>query len=161
VAGSQGAERRSYDGPVNTAADPLRFAPPSDPLDPAVLAELRVAIGSCPDVAFAHLVDVAVPGQRTASEPALFVWLVPEAMGSVRAALNLLSVTVARVLPAERFLDVLILNSAPELLAAVEEVRCLLVERDPEERRRAREAAAAGARGSGEAAVRRPWWWPF
>lgn len=146
---------------MDTAAEALRFEPPSDPLDPAVLAELRIAIGSCPDVAFAHLVDVAVPGRQTAPEPALFVWLVPEAMGSLRAALNLLSATVAKVLPAERFLDVLILNSAPELLAAVEEARCLLVERDPEERRRAREAAAAGSRGSSEGAAPRPWWWPF
>jgi len=146
---------------MDTAADPLHFVPPNDPLDPAVLAELRVAIGSCPDVAFAHLVDVAVPGRQTAPEPALFVWLVPEAMGSLRAALNLLSATVARVLPAERFLDVLILNSAPELLAAVEEARCLLVERDPEERRRAREAAAAGSQETGETTAPRPWWWPF
>ena len=139
----------------------MRFLPPSDPLDPAVLAELRIAIGSCPDVAFAHLVDVVVPGRQTAPEPALFVWLVPEAMGSLRAVLNALSATVAKVLPAERFLDVLILNSAPELLAAVEEARCLLVERDPEERRRAREAAAADSQGNSEATVRRPWWWPF
>ena len=59
------------------------------------------------------------------------------------------------------FLDVLVLNSAPELLAAVEEARCLLVERDPDERRRAREAAAAGSRGSSDGAAPRPWWWPF
>lgn len=146
---------------MDTAAEALRFEAPREPLDPAILAELRIAIGSCPDVAFAHLVDVAVPGRQTAPEPALFVWLVPEAMGSLRAALNLLSATVAKVLPAERFLDVLILNSAPELLAAVEEARCLLVERDPDERRRAREAAAAGSRGSSDGAAPRPWWWPF
>jgi hypothetical protein len=146
---------------MDAAAEALRFEPPRDPLDPAVLAELRIAIGSCPDVAFAHLVDVAVPGRQAAPEPALFVWLVPEAMGSLRAALNLLSATVANVLPAERFLDVLILNSAPELLAAVEEARCLLVERDPEERRRAREAAATVSQGSSAAAAPRPWWWPF
>jgi hypothetical protein len=146
---------------MDTVADPLRFLPPSDPLDAAVLAELRLAIGSCPDLAFAHLVDVAVPGRQTAPEPALFVWLVPGAMGSLRAALNLLSAAVAGVLPADRFLDVLILNSAPELLVAVEEAGCLLVERDPEERRRAREAAAAGSQACSDATVPRPWWWPF
>ena len=50
----------------------------------------------------------------------LFVWLVPAAMRSLRAALNLVSDTVAKALPGNQFLDVVILNSAPELLPDVE-----------------------------------------
>jgi hypothetical protein len=73
----------------------------------------------------------------------LFVWIVPAAMGSLRGALNLISEAVARALPEDRFLDVVILNSAPELLTPVEEAGCLLVERDSDERRRARDAAAS------------------
>ena len=67
----------------------------------------------------------------------LFVWLVPAAMRSLRAALNLVSDSVAKALPRDLFLDVVILNSAPELLPDVERVGCLFVEPKPEERRQA------------------------
>jgi len=119
---------------------------------------LKADLGSCPDVAFAHLVEALVPGQAPAL--ALFVWLVPRAMGSIRAALNLVCRTVGATLPKDRFADVIILNSAPELLAGVEAAGCLLVERDPEERRRALESARAleaqPAEEPGNAG-----WWPF
>ena len=80
-------------------------------------------------------------GRQATAQLSLFVWLVPEAVGSLRAALNLVSEAVARALPEDVFLDVLILNSVPELLVAVEHAGCLLVERDSDERRRARAAA--------------------
>ena len=67
----------------------------------------------------------------------LFAWLVPAAMKSMRAALNLLSDTVAKALPRDRFVDIVILNSAPELLPQVEGAGCLFVEPDPAERQRA------------------------
>jgi hypothetical protein len=67
----------------------------------------------------------------------LFVWLVPAAMRSLRAALNLVADTVAKTLPGDQFLDVVILNSAPELLPEVERAGCLFVEPHPDERRRA------------------------
>jgi len=116
---------------------------------------LREGLEACPDVAFAHLVRVTVGNDGAGSQPSLFVWLVPGAMKSLRGALNLVSETVARALPEELFLDVLILNSAPELLPQVEEAGGLLVERDPDERRRAQAAARAGS-GS-ETPGRRGW----
>ena len=59
------------------------------------------------------------------------------AVRSLRAALNLVSDIVAKTLPRDRFVDIVILNSAPELLPEVERAGCLFVEPDPEERRRA------------------------
>jgi hypothetical protein len=102
-----------------------------------VLARLRGELEACPDIAFAHLCRVTVPRHGGGAQPSLFVWLVPPAVGSLRAALNLVSEAVARSLPEDRFVDVLILNSAPELLAQVEEAGGLLVERDAGERQRA------------------------
>ena len=103
---------------------------------------LRAELAACPDVAFAHLLQVTVADRQTTPQLSLFVWLVPEAVGSLRAALNLVSEAVARALPKNIFVDVLILNSAPELLAEVEEAGCLFVERDADERRRACAAAS-------------------
>jgi len=104
------------------------------------LRKLRDGLERCADLAFAHLVDVDVP--ETGDEPGLvlFVWLDPAAMRSLRPALNLVSETVAKALPEDRFLDVVILNSAPELLPDVERAGCLFVEPLPKERRRALEA---------------------
>lgn len=110
-------------------------------LDDEVERRLREELASCPDVAFAHLVQVTVVGHQETPQLSLFVWLVPEAVGSLRSALNLVSEAVARALPEEVFLDVLILNSVPELLSSVEAAGCLIAERDAEERRRARDAA--------------------
>jgi len=122
-------------------------------------ARLRTELGACPDVAFAHLTQVSVEGRQPEPQLSLFVWLVPEAVGSLLPALNLVSEAVARALPEDRHVDVLILNSAPELLAPVEAAGCLFVERDAEERRRAR-AAADRNRGLEPAKPRR-WSWPF
>jgi hypothetical protein len=101
------------------------------------MGELRSRLERCPDLAFAHLVDVEVPARGESAGLVLFAWLVPDAMRSLRAALDLVSEIVARALPADRYLDVVILNSAPELLSEVESAGCLLVEPHPEERRRA------------------------
>lgn len=115
----------------------IRITPPARPFDDEVEDRLRVGLEGCPDVAFAHLVDVDVPERGEGPGTVLFVWLVPAAMRSLRAALNLVSDTVAKALPKDVFLDVVILNSAPELLPEVEGVGCLFVEPRPDERRRA------------------------
>ena len=115
----------------------LRITPPAHPLGDEVENTLREGLEACPDLAFAHLVDVDVPEREEGPGMVLFVWLVPAAMRSLRAALNLVSDTVAKALPGDRFLDVVILNSAPELLPDVERAGCLFVEPKPDERRRA------------------------
>ena len=126
--------------------DVLHISRPERPLDPQVQARLAEELARCPDLAFAHLVQVLVPTRQERPELALFVWLRPSALRSLRFALNLVSEAVARVLPEGDFLDVLVLNSAPELLDQVERARSLLVENDPDERARALAAAAAGER---------------
>ena len=118
----------------------IRFHPPSNPLGHEVAHELREALSGCPDLAFAYLVDVHVDEFGDAPNQSLFVWLQPEALSSLRGALNLVSEAVARTIPGDRFLDVLILNSAPELLVDLERSGCLFVERDSGERARAIEA---------------------
>lgn len=120
---------------------------------------LRFELESCPDVAFAHLCLVTIAGQSSGPQLSLFVWLVPEAVGSLRAALNLVCEAVARAIPDDVFIDVLILNSAPELLDRVEAADCLLVERDRQERRRALAAAAGETENPGPARRRRLWPW--
>jgi hypothetical protein len=115
----------------------LRITPPGHPLEEGVNAALREGLETCPDLAFAHLVDVEVPNQGEGPAMVLFVWLDPVAMRSIRAALNLVSEIVARALPGDRFVDVVILNSAPELLPDVESAGCLFIEPHPDERRRA------------------------
>lgn len=120
---------------------------------------LRSELASCPDVAFAHLTQVTVVGLQAGPQLSLFVWLEPEAVGSLRAALNLVSEAVARALPEDVFLDVLILNSVPELLSTVENAGCLLVERDAGERSRAR--SAADQPSEPEPAGSRKRFWPF
>jgi hypothetical protein len=77
-------------------------------------------------------------------------------------ALNLVSEVVAKALPEDRFIDVAILNSAPELLQDVERADSLFVVRDLEERRRALAAAADPDPGvDDEPKSSRRWWWPF
>ena len=127
-----------------TASDShLRITPPGTPLADDAEAALREGLNACSDLAFAHLVDVEVAQSGEGPSMVLFAWLEPAAMRSMRAALNLLSDTVAKALPRERFLDIVILNSAPELLPEVERTGCLFVEPDPEERRRALSAGSA------------------
>jgi len=115
----------------------LRITPPGRPLGDDVEVKLREGLEVCPDLAFAHLVDVEVSQQGEGPGMVLFVWLEPAAMRSLRAALNLVSDTVAKALPGDRFLDVVILNSAPELLLDIERAGCLFVEPNPDERQRA------------------------
>jgi hypothetical protein len=136
----------------------MRIETPERPLEPEVAGKLRLSLTACPDLAFAHLPQVFVPGEQERPDLVLFVWLLPEAMRSLRQAFNLVSEAVASALPPDRYLDVVVLNSAPELLEAVERAGCLLVERDPGERGRALEAARATS--PVEPPVRRSrWWW--
>ena len=137
----------------------LHIEPRRKEFDRVVLRALETEIGDCPDVAFAYLADVLVEGRQSAPESVLFAWLVPEALGSLRFALNLVSEAVARALPEDAYLDVVVLNSAPELLERLEAADCLLVERVAEERRRALEAARSGELP--EPLPRRRRWWPF
>jgi len=127
----------------------LRITPPGQPLGDEVEKRLLEGLEVCPDLAFAHLVDVDVPEQGEGPGMVLFVWLVPAAMRSMRAALNLVSETVAKALPGDRFLDVVILNSAPELLPDVERAGCLLIAPHPDERERALAAISDDVMGSG------------
>jgi hypothetical protein len=115
----------------------LRITPPGTPLAEEAETALRNGLNGCPDLAFAHLVDVEVAESGEGPGMVLFAWLMPAAMRSMRAALNLLSDTVAKALPRDRFVDIVILNSAPELLPEVERAGCLFAEPDPDERRRA------------------------
>lgn len=126
----------------------LRITPPGQPLGDQVSKELREGLEACPDLAFAHLVDVDVPEQGEGPGMVLFVWLVSAAMRSMRAALNLISEAVAMALPGDRFVDVVILNSAPELLPEIDRVGSLLVVPHPDERNRALAAAADDLMGS-------------
>ena len=137
----------------------LQISRPRRPVDPELLERLRDALEGCQDVAFAYLPEVYVPGQQPRPEVVLFVWLRPPAVRSVRAALNLVSARVADALPDGDYMDVVILNSAPDLLVAVEGADCLVLERDAEERRQALEAARSGDHPP--EVSRRPWWWPF
>lgn len=152
--------RLGYHRLVSAEEHELRLDRPTNALDDEVMKSLREGLASCPDLAFAHLVEAQVRGQQEKPELVLFAWLVSGAVGSVRSALNLIAEAVARALPEDRFVDVVILNSAPELLLDVEGVGCLLVERDPEERKAALQAAESGATES-EGLPPSRWWWPF
>jgi hypothetical protein len=144
------------------AEEEIIIGRPQPPLDDASLQKLRQGLETCPDVAFAHLCDVEVVGGDRRSAMTLFVWLVPAAMRSLRMALNLVSEVTAGALPEDRFIDVAILNSAPELLQDVERADCLFVVRDVEERQRALAAAESPDPGvPGEPETSRRWWWPF
>jgi hypothetical protein len=118
----------------------IRISRPDEPFGQANLEKLQTGLGSCPDLAFAYLAEVEVPESGHGPGLVLFAWLNPAALGSLRAALNLVSETVAGAIPRERYLDVVILNSAPELLPELEQEDCLLVEVIAEERRSALEA---------------------
>ena len=126
--------------------DELVISPPEQPLDPQVKDRLAQELARCPDLAFAHLPQVMVPARQEAPSLVLFVWLQAPALRSLRFALNLVSEAVARSLPDGNYLDVVVLNSAPEWLDQVERARSLLVENDPDERARALAAASADER---------------
>jgi hypothetical protein len=140
--------------------DVVRIGPLREALPDESLERLREGLNACPDVAFCHLVEVEVTEVGEGSSPTLFVWLEPAALDSLRTALNIVSEVVSRSLPEDRYLDVLILNSVPELLERVESVGGLLVERNPEERHRALQAAAGGGYGLEPLPPKR-WWWPI
>ena len=142
------------------AEEELSISRPEPPLDHDTLQKLREGLEICPDLAFAYLTNVEVVGGDHRSAMTLFAWLVPDAVRSLRPALNLVSEVVAGALPEDRFLDVAILNSVPELLQDVERADCLFVVRDAEERRRAL-AAAADSGIQDEPGNGRRWWWPF
>ena len=134
----------------------LRISRPGQGLERDVERRLVAELGDCPDLAFAHLAHVEVEGRHESPGLVLFAWLLPAGVRSLRSALNLVSEAVARALPEKDYLDVVILNSAPELLLDVESSATLLVERDPAERARAIEAARSGPGEPPEAP--RPWW---
>jgi len=145
---------------VTQPEERVLFSRPRQPFDDGVVKKLRAGIENCPDVAFAYLADAEVVGRQDRPGQVIFVWLVAAAMGSLRGALNLVSETVADALPEDRYLDVVILNSTPELLEDLERADCLFVVRDAEERRQA--LAAAFDRGvGGELEPPHRWWWPF
>lgn len=151
VSASRGLDVRAdggYSSEMSCSDQKLLFGPPHQPLDEASMEALRSDLSVCPDVAFSHLVDVQIGTAEAQPSLSLFVWLVPAAVRSLRKSLNLVSEVVAGAISQDRCVDVLILNSAPELLADVERAGCLLVERDADERTRAL-AAMAGSRGPG------------
>lgn len=88
----------------------------------------------CPELAFAHLNQVVVE-ESPEGNLVLFAWLRSAHLRWMRRSLNRISQIVARSIPSDRFIDVVILNSAPELLEEVEAAGSLLVENDSEERR--------------------------
>ena len=135
----------------------LRISRPRSGLQPRVRRRLVEELEACPDLAFAHLNEVEVVERAEGAGLVLFAWLLPQAVRSLRSALNLVSEAVARALPEEVYLDVVILNSAPELLLEIEAAGSLLLERDPDERARALEAARAAPHHE-EAPADRPWW---
>ncbi len=141
----------------------IHIARPRKPWPEERTERLVQELAACRDVAFAHLPEVFVPARQAAPNRVLFVWLVPEAMGAMRAALNTICDAVARVIPSSEFVDVVILNSAPELLLPVEDAGCLLLERNPKERRKALDAAFAQRNAAGNTPPepvpkRAPWW---
>ena len=140
-------------------ASEIVVKPIREPWPKAVVQPLVRALSATTDVAFAHLVEAGVPGQGEA-HPALFVWLQPGALRSLGRVLNQVSAIVSRALPEGTAVDVMILNSAPELLEPVEAAGGLIVENDPEEHQRALDAAAA-PRDEDECSRKSPWWWPF
>ncbi len=126
----------------------------------SVLEALRSSLSSCRDLAFAHLVEVIVPEHSRHPDPTLFVWLLPAGVRSLRSSLNLVSEAVAHSLPEDLYLDVLILNSAPELLTAVESTGEPFLVRDAHEREAA--LAAMEAPEDVPEVEQRPtrrWWW--
>jgi hypothetical protein len=125
-----------------TRAPDLRISRCSMDLAPDTMAALRERLSACPDLAFTYLAEVQVDGHDDPA-PTLFVWLEARALGSVRSALDLVARAVAQTLPAECFLDVVILNSAPDLLDAVAAEGDLVTETNPDERRRAMAASTA------------------
>ncbi len=131
-----------------------RFAPE---VEDALVTRLR----SCPDLAFAYLVEVTVPDHSDRPDPTLLAWLVRDAISSLRASLDLVAAAVAASIPGDSYLDVVILNSVPELLEALERTGNPLVVRDRDELERAFAASRGDPPPSPGPAPKKPWYWPF
>ena len=84
------------------------------------------------DLAFAHLNHVRME-KGDEGNLVLFLWLKRGGLRWMRASLNHASELVARSIPRGTFIDVVILNSAPELLADIESAGGLLIEKDRNE----------------------------
>jgi len=138
----------------------LRVTRLARPLSPETEARLKSGIQSCSDVAFAYLAQVQVPERQEEPGPVLFVWLRPAALSAVHAALNLVCQAVAKAITDKTFLDVVVLNSASELLPTLEQAGCLLTEVDREERQRALWAADHPEAQESQQEPPRGWW-PF
>jgi len=131
------------DAPAPT--ETLRISPLSEPLEADVEAALSKNLSACSSVAFAYVVEAQVPQRQPEASRALFAWLLPGALRSMRSALSVVSGAVAASLPEDQYLDVVILNSAPELLVDIEQAGLLLVVNDPDEHATALAAARAPA----------------
>jgi hypothetical protein len=154
--GGPGAARSGYNPVVAESEHGLVIEAPPGDLDRKVLDALSDGLKGCPDLAFAYLARVIVTGMD-APPPStvLFAWLNPSVLRSLTSALNLVSEVVARALPQGDFLDVVILNSAPELLESVNAAGNLLVVRDREEHGRALDASCYEPP---EPSEKGPWW---
>lgn len=142
--------------------EPVVIRSPGNALEDAVTEELKRRLAVCPDVAFAYLAQVVVGDASTQGDLCLFVWLRADALSSVRSALNLVSEAVARALPPEAYVDVVILNSAPELLAEIQNSGELIVVVDAEEHQLALDATSSSSTAVIEEKPASPWWsWFF
>lgn len=138
----------------------VRLEPGAGSFSQHVEDELRDVLAACPDLAFAYLMNAEIEGHGEAG-PVLLAWVSAGAMGSLKGALNLISEGVARALPDGRFMDVVILNSAPELLADAQLVAEPFVVNDSPELERARAATTDMEDYQPLPPRRRFWWWPF
>lgn len=136
----------------------LRISSCATPLAAETQNRMIAALERCPDLAFAYLADVEVEGQGPATRT-LFAWLEAPALGSVRRALDLVARAVAESIDRDQFVDVVILNSAPELLAPVARSGLCLTAPNPDEWRRSLQAAETPSEGAAEdVAGSVPWW---
>ncbi len=122
-----------------------------------VFKALKRGLRECLDVSFAYLPQVEVPEAAGEANLVLFVWLRAEAMGSMRSALDLISQITAGALPTGDFVDVAILNSVPELLVAIDDADCLVVDNQPEVRQRVLADARDPQRVPGALPPRKKW----
>ena len=117
----------------------MKISRAGDELSRESREKLREALSGYADLAFAHL-DHVVVEEAPGGNLVLFAWLRRGGLRWMRPSLKRVSELVARSIPSGSFIDVVILNSAPELLEEIEAVGGLLVENDPEERRRVLES---------------------
>jgi hypothetical protein len=139
----------------------VTISKPRTGLSNEVFGKLKHGLRECPDVAFAYLPQVEVPEASGEANLVLFVWLKAEAMGSLRSALDLVSQVASGALPTGEFVDVAILNSVPELLVAIDDADCLIIDNEPAERQRVLSDARDPQRVPEALPPRKKWWWPF